>query len=306
MSRVAAIKKTLSSLENSVKQFVSSSADFRIVQTVGQSRGEFRTLFILDSSFNPPSIAHLSLATNAIFQQSLTFARPYRLLLLFSTHNADKGSFDHSVFAQRLAYMSLFAKDISDHFTKRLSSCPPGASLPESSIPIDIGLTKFPYYHDKSAAISKAEPQAYPSKPVHVHLIGYDTIIRVCAPRYYQDHSPPLSALAPFFEAGHRFLVTMRPSIASDKSSANFGTLDEQRGYLRQLRDGDLEDQGLKKEWANQIDMIESPNGEAEGVSSTRIREAIAEQNWQEVQTLCTPSVAAWFVETTDNGGHSS
>jgi nicotinamide-nucleotide adenylyltransferase len=212
--------------------------------------------------------------------------------LLFSTHNADKAPSPAS-FVQRIALMTALAEDLSRSLKSSVaSSAQLGDSNDPANISIDIGLTKEPYYSDKSIAIANTEPLFYPSKPIHVHLVGYDTLIRFCNPKYYQDYKPPLSALKPFFEAGHKLRVTQRPYVPNDKSSAEFGTVEEQQRYLKGLQDGDLEKEGLLKSWAERIDMVEG--GEGVGISSTRVRNAAKEGNWDEVGRLCTEEVSAW------------
>ncbi|ORX94666.1 hypothetical protein BCR34DRAFT_219743 [Clohesyomyces aquaticus] len=248
-SRIASLRSLLPELESTLNSFASSSSRFRIVRTVNPSNSQPKTLYILDSSFNPPSIAHLALATCAITRPAHADAQPHRLLLLFSTHNADKAPSAAS-FVQRLALMTIFAEDLSRSLVHNTDSSAPARTGSETdlnsqaNIPIDIGLTKEPYYTDKSVAIASTSPPAYPSHPAHVHLTGYDTLIRFCNPKYYPNTSPPLSALAPFFEAGHRLRVTQRPEDERDKSSSEFGSVQEQRAFLERLRDGQLEDRG--------------------------------------------------------------
>jgi nicotinamide-nucleotide adenylyltransferase len=286
-SRIIAMRHSLPEFEAALHSFTSSPSRFRVVRTVNPTTVQPRTLYILDSSFNPPSIAHLALATSAIRQHGLSEQGPSRLLLLFSTHNADKAPSPAS-FVQRLALMTVFAEDVSRHLTS-----PPPSGKAIQNISIDIGLTKEPYYSDKSAAISEATPPFYPSSPVHVHLVGYDTLIRFCNPKYYPKYNPPLSALKPFFDAGHKLRVTQRPTDASDASSREFGTVEEQARYLQRRKDGEERQAGFEPQWGNSIDMVQAEDGV--GVSSTRIRNAAKEGQWDDVSGLCTQGVAAWL-----------
>jgi nicotinamide-nucleotide adenylyltransferase len=287
-SRIAALRAALPDLESALHSFTSSPAKFRVVRTVNASSTQPRTLYILDSSFNPPSIAHLTLATSALRQHAPYETAPYRLLLLFSTHNADKAPSPAS-FVQRIALMTVFAEDLSRH----LKSAGQPADSEIADISIDIGLTKEPYYSDKSAAIKATTPPFYSSDPIHVHLVGYDTLIRFCNPKYYPKHDPPLSALGPFFDAGHKLRVTQRPTDPSDESSNEFGTVEEQEEYLRRLRDGEQKEVGFEPAWGKNIDMAEAEDGV--GVSSTRVRNAAKEGKWDVVDELCTEGVAAWL-----------
>ncbi|OCK75267.1 Nucleotidylyl transferase [Lepidopterella palustris CBS 459.81] len=303
-ARLASLRHIASTLERALHDFTASSSTFCVVKTVNPQHPENtpKTLFILDSSFNPPSIAHLSLATSAICNPFPADALPHRLLLLFSTHNADKAPSPAS-FAQRLTLMTIFAEDLLRSF--RNPSKPLDGSLfslphysdrhHPSNLTIDIGLTKEPYYTDKSAAISDVIPTRYTSGPKHVHLVGYDTLKRFVAAKYYPNHTPPLSGLTSFFSAGHKLRVTQRPSDPSDGSSAEYGTVEEQAAFLNYLGSGGLENEGFQREWVRQIYMVPGEGGV--GVSSTRIRKAAKEGDWKLVGELCTEGVASWVKE---------
>jgi nicotinamide-nucleotide adenylyltransferase len=286
-SRIATMRAILPDLESALHSFTSSPSKFRVVRTVNATNTQPRTLYILDSSFNPPSIAHLTLATSALKHHAPSETGPFRFLLLFSTHNADKAPSPAS-FVQRIALMTVFAEDLSRHLK---SQTPQQADI--ADISIDIGLTKEPYYSDKSAAIKETTPPFYSSDPIHVHLVGYDTLIRFCNPKYYPKYDPPLSALKPFFDAGHKLRVTQRPADPSDESSNEFGTVEEQEKYLQSLRDGDEEKAGFVPAWGNNIDMAKAEKGV--GISSTRVRNAAKEGKWDVVDELCTEGVAAWL-----------
>ena len=286
-SRIAHLISQLPSLESALQSFTTSSSKFRIVQTVSPTTTRPKTLYILDSSFNPPSSAHLALTTSAFRHHSCSEAGPYHLLLLFSTHNADKMP-NPAHFAQRLALMTLFAEDILHHLT----SADPGKGANISDISIDVGLTKEPYYSDKSAAIAADSGHSYESNPIHVHLMGFDTFIRFCNPKYYPEHDPPLSALRPYFEAGHKICVIQRPSDPLDVSSREFGTSSDQETFLDDLRSGAQTRVGFESAWTEAIKMLQAHEGA--GVSSTRVRNAAEAGKWNEVKKLCTESVAAW------------
>lgn len=188
--------------------------------------------------------------------------------------------------------MTAFAEDLSTH----LKSSQPNNTTVESNISIDIGLTTEPYYTDKSVAIAESDPPFYTSRPNHVHLVGYDTLIRFCNPKYYPKFSPPLSALAPFFEAGHGLRVTLRPCDTSDNSSKEFGSVEDQKRYVQRLKDGEMEKDGFLKQWGEEAIEVEE-GAEGVGISSTRVRNAAKEGNWDVVGELCTEGVAAWIKE---------
>jgi nicotinamide-nucleotide adenylyltransferase len=143
-------------------------------------------LYILDSSYNPPTVAHELFTSTAL--RSPKYVKGDRLLLLFSTSNADKAPKPAS-FAHRLVMMSIFADSLFSKLQK------------DSSPALDIGLTTEAFFTDKAAAIT--ESNEYPNGVRQTYLLGYDTIIRFLAPKYYPKFDPPLSALDPFFNAGH-------------------------------------------------------------------------------------------------------
>lgn len=183
--------------------------------------------------------------------------------------------------------MILLAEDLQLHLSKNRSE----------QLPIDIGLTTAPYYTDKSIAIAEAEPPVYSSRPTHVHLLGYDTLTRFLAPKYYGKFNPPLSALAPYFGAGHRLLVLLRPNSSSDNAVVGENE-EEQREYVSKLSKGSLEKEGFRTEWAQQIGILEGDDvAEAMGISSTAIRKAAKRNEWKEVEEMCTPGVAEWIKE---------
>ncbi|KAF3039170.1 hypothetical protein E8E12_005286 [Didymella heteroderae] len=285
-ARIANLRSILPDLESALTTFTHSSSKFRVVRTVNPTNTQPKTLYILDSSFNPPSIAHLSLVQSALKNHGQSEHSPYRLLLLFSTQNADKAPSPAS-FVQRIALMTIFAED----FSRSLKMGSAGTEL--SDLSIDIGLTKEPYYSDKSIAIRDTSPPFYSSEPIHVHLIGYDTLIRFCNPKYYPKYDPPLSALKPFFDDGHKLRVTQRPTDPNDKSSNEFGTVEAQQKYVNDLKNGTREKDGFRPEWADNIDMVEA--NDSVGVSSTRVRGAAKDGNWDLVEELCTEGVAAWL-----------
>ncbi|SMR61060.1 unnamed protein product [Zymoseptoria tritici ST99CH_3D1] len=287
-ARLAPFTKLLPELSTALKTFQASSSRFQVLKTVHPSSFEPinptrpsdsespKTLFILDSSFNPPSTAHLHLARSVLSES--TSPKPHRLLLCFSTQNADKAPSAAS-FPHRLTMMTIFAQDLLKSITDST-----GTSSAEP-VPIDIGVTKAPYYTDKSSAIESDGAEWYPSKPRHIHLVGFDTLTRFFAAKYYQDFDPPLSALEPYFSAGHHLRVTLRPD-------EKYGTVEEQRAFLKNMEDGGLESVGGKREWAKAVQLVE-PNEEG-GVSSTKIRTAAKEERWEVVDGLCTEGVAGW------------
>ncbi|KAK1075155.1 hypothetical protein LTR74_000561 [Friedmanniomyces endolithicus] len=287
-ARLSTYRALVPQLASALDSFRSSGSKFRMLKTVTPSEAvpkdlsqassdeSPKTLFILDSSFNPPSIAHQALVASALHKSSSdSHPKPHRLLLLFATMNAEKAP-SAAAFEQRLTLMTVFATDILEILKD---------SKDHSVVPVDIGVTSLPYYTDKSAAIETEGAEWYPSKPSHVHIVGYDTITRFFAAKYYPKFDPPLSALNSYFDAGHGLRVTLRPD-------GEFGSVEDQRAFVRRLESGDMEKEGGKKEWAKQVELV-SPNPKM-GVSSTKIRKAAKRGDWEEAGELCTPGVLAY------------
>lgn len=297
-----------------------------------------KTLFILDSSFNPPSIAHAALAQSAFLddcnsssqpsqqqqqKEKKEYEFPHRLLLLFAVTNADKiaapASFEH-----RLAMMTVFARDLQDSFASlkekgqgqgRQKDEQQQQKLNHHPMAIDIGVTKHPFYTDKSRAIESEGYLYHPgTHPRHIHLLGYDTLTRIFTAKYYiqQDFDPPFVALEPYFDKGHELRVTLRPTSSSSPSAGPTSSVekekekekeDQKTSFLSNLEDpkGEMQKNGAQAKWARQIEFV-SPHGAEMGVSSTRIREAVGKGEWEVVRELCTPRVAGWVEREVDEG----
>ncbi|KIW67762.1 hypothetical protein PV04_06992 [Phialophora macrospora] len=342
---VPALQSLRNELSKSLKDFAASSSVFRILHTIpptsAPSHGKpipTRTLYVLDSSFNPPSKAHSSLVKTALRSQrsksekkGQSQGESPRVLFLLATVNADKKP-KPADFEDRIVMMTLAAQDLRSCFssthrsdsasaaskTSDLSDPPPGTV--EEPI-IDIGITKLPYFVDKASSITASDMYKNPDQEdgvvEQIHLTGFDTLLRIFTPKYYPKHDPPLSALEPFLKH-HRVRATIRvdpdsPSenlkdtqkteVASsaDASAApktpDFTTAEGQMKYLEGIREGSLEKEGLKREWADRVDLVVDEDGETEGVSSTRVRNAVSEGNWDEVRELVGPGVGDWIKE---------
>lgn len=238
-----------------LKRFISSTRNLEVLTTVPSDRQlpPPEVLYVLDSSFNPPTLAHLRIASSALLEKP---GPSSRLLLLLATQNADKPSKPAS-FEDRLVMMESFAQDLLSY----LRSSSPGdlQRLPQ----IDIGVTKKPYFVDKAAEIESSG--IYADSLEQVHLTGYDTLIRIFNPKYY----PPthtLQPLAPFLSK-HRLRVTLRPG-------DEWGEKADQEAFLLDLAQGGRENEGGKREWAERIQFVEGKTPDEPLVSSTKARDA--------------------------------
>lgn len=268
-------------------------------------------LLVLDSSFNPPTRAHLQLARSALSSTPSKHGSPKFLLLLLSTTNADKAP-KPAAFPERLAMMTLFAEDLLEELRISPSPSPLGKAETDkdksdqepsrnegSEVIVDVGVTTKPYFIDKTTAIDESgvyslAPKPEPGQdqqPPQTHLLGYDVLLRLLDTKYYAP-SHSLSVLAPLF-ARHYLRITYREG---DK----WGSKASQDDFVASLRSGDAGLEGWRPEWAEKIEMVEGANAEGgEGVlSSTAARKAAedGEDGRGELERICTRRVREFVV----------
>ncbi|KAL2184755.1 Nucleotidylyl transferase [Thermothelomyces heterothallicus CBS 203.75] len=264
-------------------------------------------LVVLDSSFNPPTRAHLHMATSAIrelMQKQGQCPGAIRLLLLLSVNNADKGV-KPAAFDKRLAMMWAFAQDVQHDLRMSFGN---RQAVPEAQgLSVDLGLATVPYFHEKSAALAEAgfyKGQRDPddddlAETEQVFLVGYDTLVRIFNPKYYglletasqvatAEPTPLQKALDPFFGRA-KLRVTMR---ADDK----WGGANEQVAYLENL----LHAEGLNKvggirAWESRIEMADGHKAGTEVISSTYARAAAKKRDLGRLDLMVTPRVRWWI-----------
>ncbi|PNY23823.1 Nucleotidylyl transferase [Tolypocladium capitatum] len=246
-------------------------------------RKSARRLVVLDSSFNPPTRAHAQMARSAVRDAGSRAEdgeeAAARLMLLLAVNNADKAPRPAS-FALRLAMMEGFARQLG------------------GGMEVDVAVTRMPFFHEKARAIAES---GFYGEPEQVFLAGFDTLIRIFNPKYYDkatapreeasspwpepQQTPMQAVLGPFF-ARARLRVTMRPQDA-------WGTQEEQRAYVRGLEDGVLEDVGGRREWAQRVEVVDGDG--MGGVSSSRVREVVREGGVGEVDGMVDGEVMSWI-----------
>ncbi|KAI1078523.1 Nucleotidylyl transferase [Whalleya microplaca] len=289
-----------------LKSYQLSNATFRVLCSLPSASADPTpqppklappALLVLDSSFNPPTLAHQRMALSALAQPNPTPTS--RILLLLAINNADKAP-KPAAFPQRLAMMYVFAQDL---LLAQQRTHP--NSNPNANLDIDIAVTTEPYFHAKSSAIAASdfyqagtgEGTGEGTDVEQVYLTGFDTLIRVFDPKYYPPAgagagSPAMaSVLDPFFERA-RLRVTMRPD-------AEWGDAAAQLRYLETLRQGELERVGGRTQWAERVEMVTGRDGDGEEeeviVSSTKVRDAVRRRDWDALARLVSEGVAAWI-----------
>ncbi|KAG8527963.1 uncharacterized protein KY384_006879 [Bacidia gigantensis] len=296
----------LSTLLNALHAFKSSPRTFQILHTVGSvPSAALQTLYILDSSFNPPTLAHSRICTSALLQDPLLnvgqgHGSRSRLLLLLATQNADKPP-KPAGFEQRVGMMCVLAKDIRDQVgemtgrgrqgMRRMDDRDDNQGEEEDRdlLSIDVGVVKTPLFIDKVKAVT--ESGVYHSKsdeerqPSQVHLIGFDTLIRLLEPSYYPDKT--LKPLEELF-GKHKVRVSRRIEDA-------WGAGEEQGKFVRALEEGSKEEHGFQPEWVEKIELVEGRGMDEEAISSTRVRDAVREGEEKILQKLITGPVGQWI-----------
>ncbi|KAI0541358.1 hypothetical protein GGR58DRAFT_456792 [Xylaria digitata] len=317
-----------------LKSFETSDSTFRVLCSLSSSpaaaadsiraetpRRPPKHILVLDSSFNPPTLAHHRMAISALSDPRYRTNAPrdtkaeashgisetsagLRVLLLLAINNADKAP-KPAAFPQRLAMMYVFAQDILAE-TAGEQATETGGESPTADIgceAVDIAVTTEPYFHAKAQAIAKSdfyhgvEGQNQPESAVsidntvksdQVYLTGYDTLIRIFNPKYYPNNSMKAS-LDPFF-AHTRLRVTMR-------TDDDWGDAAQQIAYLDELRAGKLEEIGGRTEWVDRIEMVQGRKEDEAIVSSTKVRNAVRGQDWEALRVLVGADMVAWIRE---------
>jgi len=236
---------------------VALSAPPRIELTGDNSNPPLGGLAVLDSSFNPPTRAHLHMLESAASR----FGARHSLLLL-AKQNADKAVVGASL-VQRMEMMETIAA----------CADPPGSVL--------CGVTAHPLFVDKAMAL-QALCGGSGSGARIVVLVGFDTWVRIVDPKYY----PPdglNAALRAIFDA-------VEVAVAS-RDAASVGNLDplsadEQEARVRELPEAVT--RGRLHFLHNAPEMAD--------LSSSALRKAISDGNADAVRTIL-PDCLVNFVE---------
>lgn len=276
----------LRAIQRSLQAFAYSPQTIEILRTVPRTlpkQSSLPTLYVLDSSFNPPTRAHLRICTSALLHDRSN-AEPKRLLLLLATQNADKAP-QPAAFEQRLAMMGIFAEETVKHMAAEGS---------REGFVVDVGVTKKARFVDKARVIEEygdyfsIDNKGAKKAVEQVHLTGFDTLVRLLDIKYYPpDHN--LAPLEGLFEK-HRVRVTRRTGDA-------WGGREEQDEYMTKLQRGQMEDKGGKREWVGGIELVEGREEGEDIVSSTKVREACRRRDEVALTKLVTEGVGRWIFD---------
>ena len=173
----------------------------------------------------------------------------------------------------------------------------------DDAVTVDIGVTKMPYFHDKSATIAAStmyhahsppdgrsgEDTSHQDTMEQVYLVGFDTLIRLLNPKYYPPSRDSLRALDPFFSTS-KVRVTRR-------ASGTGGGCELQDEYVRALAAGEREGEGGRREWAQRVQLVGRGEGEEEMISSTKVREAMKRGGEEVMKRLVPDEVGTYILD---------
>ncbi|EPS42325.1 hypothetical protein H072_3703 [Dactylellina haptotyla CBS 200.50] len=264
MDRVASIRRLLPGFRDLLSSLAETSTRRRFTlvksfasrdQESAVTSAKRRTVCILDSSFNPPTKAHMYLAIQALQKYTPKSPNeedpaedPPSLLLLLATSNADKAPAP-AAYEHRIAMMSLLADEIRDVYAQETST----TDVPR----IDIGITRHARFIDKSEDLYTN--YLYPrAQTRQIWIMGYDTLIRLLDTKYY----PPEHTLTPVYDTllsgRNRILVFGRPG-------DEFGSDELQREYS----------ENVDSRVSERLDMVLADDDKTAGISSTKVRKGI-------------------------------
>lgn len=247
----------MSRFARQLEDFLASKKDFNIVYSLAASPLATKTtkrIVVLDLSFNPPHLAHYTLAKEAL---SFQYGNPQylkknsTLLLLLSVKNADKltptpASFDH-----RLQMMYLMA----NYFEKKLD------------VHVSIGLTSHAKFVDKSVLIIDYLREYFADDYHSMKLtfaVGFDTLVRILDPKYYLPDSL-LDLLREFMATTDLFCLTR---------SENVDLYEEQMDYFKNLRKGSIAN--IPQSWSENVHVVSVDDENLGLISSSSVRSAFA------------------------------
>ncbi|SPC60658.1 uncharacterized protein UHOD_02035 [Ustilago sp. UG-2017b] len=257
---------------------------------------------LLDSSFNPPSRAHLALLLSPpILARNKPSYDGH--LLLFSTQNADKGTGQpgDAYPSQRIEMMTLMAKDV-----ERIQTAE------GHSANVAVGLVDKPLIFSKSTLtwdLLKAQQQeSHDKAKVRLHwLVGFDTLYRVFQLKYYPSLAEFRQQCSQFFEReGTTFVCARRdpssyPQLASRQKGEEGKSVEE---VAREQEDRLLQSENVAP-WVQKgsVGMFDLDPDQAK-LSSTKIRTLLkdrcmhVDKKRKQLESLVPPSLVKYLLES--------
>jgi nicotinamide-nucleotide adenylyltransferase len=201
-------------------------------------------VLVLDSSYNPPTLAHLALANSRrpMYTQSHDTIQDNTSdydakLLLLSVRNADKSMKpDDASYLQRLEMMAIFAKYVVRNENNGPTNNDGTDVTPQEAANVAVAIIDEPTFIGKSSSLlaflksrfTSFESTTPPSLVYDTQLtfmVGYDTLERLLLPKYYASESQMLSSLRTFMSPApdgddSRVVCAQRGSSGKDSDMA--------------------------------------------------------------------------------------
>lgn len=225
-----------------------SAAPLTVLHQFAKRTGRSSTplrISVIDSSFNPPTVAHLALAAAGT-------ARFDSHIFLLSVKNADKVAGPGETSPEtRLEMMVELVKELEE----RAGANGGGIAVMSCREPTFVG--KSTLLRTELAHVVDENSDGTP-RPVRLSFaLGWDTLIRLFNPKYYNPPSPPMStALASFFTYDGSSVVCAR------------------RGDISPAEEKEFLDSNGVREWRAAIEMV-SLSKEMGEVSSSLVRATV-------------------------------
>lgn len=235
---------------------------------------------VLDSSFNPPTRAHLALASLPHHSQSASSDSSSEYdarLLLLSVRNADKQlKLGDATHVQRMEMMLLLAHDIRDNNT--------AVAIVDEPTFVGKSTALIAFLHSHLLQLSLSPPASVISSIELSFVQGFDTLERLLSPRYYGSVEQMHQALRRFLSADEENsrVVCARRVMATN--AAHVDAAKEEQA-LEPVRDLVL---------SNRIVLVDIDE-DTQTLSSSEVREKISrgDESWHE---MVTGSLAEYIV----------
>lgn len=292
-------------------------------------------ILVLDSSFNPPTLAHHRMVVSALSDSrykptktetktppgnggvveqgsrgvvgsSSSSSAASRVLLLLAINNADKAP-KPAAFSQRLAMMYAFAQGILADSVGESAAVGSGAALERGEIgdceAVDIAVTTEPYFHAKAQAIATSdfyqgvEAQEEPESAVSIdNAVESEQV-------YLTGYDTLIRIFNPKYYPDNSMKASLDPFFAhaglrvTMRTDDGWGDAAEQISYLDELRTGKLEEAGGRVEWVDKIELVQGRKEDEAIISSTKVRDAARREDWKALEGLVGEDVVNWIRE---------
>lgn len=230
---------------------------------------------VLDSSFNPPTTAHLAMAS------APGPVRYDALLLLLASVNADKGSSPkpgHPDTVDRVELMRLSADALA-----RRSDAPIAG--------VGVATTRFPFFSDKSRALVEAISRTTEPRRIRLSwLVGWDTLERIFNPKYYAKDGSISSPTEAMREA-------LEPFLGEDGDGSSLVVFRRGEGDASTAEEQDFLEKEVVRDYirSGKVMVIDVPDRQGQEVSSTAVRTAVKEGRWEDVGRMTDPKVTEYI-----------